>query len=203
MVIDPTTLSPREAYALFISAIVPRPIAFVTSMNEHKMVNAAPFSFFNAIASSPLLLMISIARKKGARKHTTENILHTKNFVVNVVTEDLVQAMNISAGDFPPDISEIEAAHLSLTPSIRITTPSIAEAAVRCECILHKHIEVGNEPSDLIIGEVVQFHVKEGFLSNGVIDQTKLRPVGRMGGNFYSKTNDVFELPRYNVEGKR
>ena len=202
MVIDPKTLSSREAYNLLVSAVVPRPIALITSMNIDENVNAAPYSFFTAISSSPPLIIISVGRKNGAMKHTSENILRTKEFVVNIVTEKLLQSMNISAADFPPEISEIEQSNLTIAPSLSIKTPRIAESPVQCECVLHQHLEVGNEPVDLIIGEIVQFHIKDDLYSLGTISQENLKPIARMGGNFYSRTNDLFELQRYNVKRK-
>lgn len=197
MTIDPRTLSPREAYNILVSAVVPRPIAFVTSMNSRNIVNAAPYSFFNALTGSPPLIMISVGRKKGEMKHTAENILRQKEFVVNLVTDELVHSMNISSADFPEGTSEIEQAKLTLVASTVIRTPRIAASKVNIECVLHKHLEIGTDPTDLIIGEIVQFHVKDEVFSNGAIDQGKLRPIARMGGNFYSRASDVFELERY------
>jgi flavin reductase (DIM6/NTAB) family NADH-FMN oxidoreductase RutF len=202
MVIDPKTLSAREAYNLLVSVVVPRPIAFITSMNVDENVNAAPYSFFNAISSSPPLVIISVGRKNGAMKHTAKNILRVKEFVVNLVTKKLLQSMNISSADWPPEISEIEQSNLTLAPSISIKTPRIAESPVQCECLLHSHQEIGNEPVDLIIGEIVQFHVKDDLYSTGTIDQEHLEPIARMGGNFYSRTSDLFELERYKVKRK-
>lgn len=203
MTIDPRTLSPRDAYNILVGAVVPRPIAFVTSMNDRNIVNAAPYSFFNALTGSPPLIMISVGRKKGQMKHTTENILRQKEFVVNLVTDELVHSMNISSADFPEGMSEIEQAKLTLVASTVIRTPRIATSKVNCECVLYKHLEIGTDPTDLIIGEVVQFHVKDEVYSNGAIDQGKLRPIARMGGNFYSRTNDLFELERPSAVSKK
>jgi flavin reductase (DIM6/NTAB) family NADH-FMN oxidoreductase RutF len=203
MTIDPKTLSPRDAYNILVGAVVPRPIAFVTSMNDRNIVNAAPYSFFNALTGSPPLIMISVGRKNGQMKHTAENILRQKEFVVNLVTDELVHSMNISSADFPEGTSEIDQAKLTLVASTVIRTPRIATSKVNCECVLHKHLEIGTDPTDLIIGEIVQFHVKDEFYSKGAIDQGKLRPIARMGGNFYSRTNDLFELDRPTFEQKK
>ncbi len=199
MVLDPKNLSPREAYNLLVCAVVPRPIAFITSLSEHKSVNAAPYSFFNVITSSPPLVMISAGRKKGAMKHTAENILRTKEFVVNVVTEQLLHSMNVSSADFPPEISEIGKTKLTLVPSKSIVTPRIAESPVNFECNLYRHIEVGNEPADIIVGEVVQFHIKDELYSAGTIDQHGLKPIARMGGNYYATIENLFEMERYQL----
>ncbi len=203
MTIDPRTLSPRDAYNILVSAVVPRPIAFVTSMNDRKVVNAAPYSFFNALTGTPPLVMISVGRKNGQMKHTAENIVHQKEFVVNLVTDELVHSMNISSADFPEGISEIEQAKLTLVESTAIRTPRIAASKVSLECVLHKHIEIGTGPTNLIIGEVVQFHVKDEVYSDGTIDQEKFKPIARMGGNYYSRTNDLFELERPTFEKKK
>ena len=196
MIIDPRTLSPHDAYSILVGIVVPRPIAFVTSMNDREIVNAAPYSFFNVLTGSPPLIMISVGRKKGQMKHTAENIVRRKEFVVNLVTDDLMESMNLSSSDFPEGTSEIEKAQLTLAPSVIIRTPRIASSKVNLECVLHKHIELGSDPTDLIIGEVVQFHINDEIFSNGTIDQRKFRPIGRMGGNFYSGTNELFELAR-------
>jgi flavin reductase (DIM6/NTAB) family NADH-FMN oxidoreductase RutF len=194
MIIDPASLASREAYALLVSTVVPRPIAFVTSVNARNVVNAAPYSFFNAIASSPPLVIISAARKRGAMKHTTENILLRKEFVINIVNDALVSAMNLSSADFPADVSKMDQLGVTLLPSLKISVPRIAESPVNCECTLYRHIEIGDDPVDLIIGEILRYHVRDEIISNGVIDQKMLKPIGRMGGNYYAAIEALFEL---------
>ena len=202
MVIDPKTLSSREIYTLLVGAVVPRPIAFITSLNAFGHVNAAPYSFFNAIASSPPLIIFSATRKNGTMKHTAENVLHAKEFVVNIITEQLIQSMNIPSGDLPSEISEIEQSNLTPVPSVSIRTPRIAESPVNFECLLHQHLEVGNEPVDLIIGEIVQFHVKDELYSLGAIDQKSLRPIARMGGKYYATIENLFEMDQHHFNRK-
>ena len=202
MIIDPAKLSRRESYNFLVSAIAPRPIAFVTSMNREKVVNAAPFSFFNAVSGSPPIIMISAGRKEGAMKHTTENILSRKEFVVNLVTEDLVHSMNVASADFPSDVSEVEFAKLTLLPSEVVSVPRIGESHLNCECVFTQHLLIGNA-TDLILGEIVRYHIQDEFLMDGKLDQEKFRPVARMGGNFYSRSSDLFELERFKYEGKK
>ena len=197
MIIDPASLASKEAYALLVSVVVPRPIAFVTSLDASNVVNAAPYSFFNAIASSPPLIIFSAARKKGALKHTAENILSRREFVINIVNEALVDSMNFSSADFPPEISKMDQLGITLLPSIRIAVPRIAEAPVNIECTLHKHIPLDDEAVDLIIGEIRQYHVRDELMSGGVIDQKLLRPIARMGGNYYATIDNLFEMERY------
>jgi len=194
MTIDPRTLSPREVYKLLVSAVVPRPIALVTSMNERGDVNAAPYSFFNVLTGTPPLLMISVGRNNGEMKNTAANILRLKEFVIHLVDDALVDAMNIVSAVFPPGISKIERAGIALVPSSVVRTPRIGSAHVSCECILHRHIEIGADPSDLIIGEVVHFHIAERLSTDGTIDQTKFKPVARMGKNFYARINELFTV---------
>jgi flavin reductase (DIM6/NTAB) family NADH-FMN oxidoreductase RutF len=142
------------------------------------------------------MIMISAGRKNGKMKHTAENIVHQKEFVVNMVNDELIHSMNIASADFPSEISEIDHMRLTLVPGTIVRAPRIAESPVNCECVLHKYLEIGSDPTDLIIGEIVQFHVKDELYSNGVIDQKKLKLIARMGGNFYSRSNDLFELKR-------
>jgi len=194
MVIDSNSLSPREAYSLLVSTVVPRPIAFITSMNASGTVNAAPYSFFNAVASSPPLIIFSAGRKDGSMKHTAENILRSKEFAINIVTEHLLDAMHLSAADLPSEISEIEKSNLTPAPCVSIHTPRIAESTVSFECVLYRHFELGNEPVDLIVGEILQFHVKDELYSSGAIDHKNLKPIARMGGKYYATIDNFFEM---------
>jgi flavin reductase (DIM6/NTAB) family NADH-FMN oxidoreductase RutF len=194
MIIDSKSLSSRDAHVLLVSAIVPRPIAFITSMNASGSVNAAPYSFFNAVASSPPLLMVSAARKNGSMKHTAENILRAKEFVVNIVTEQLLRSMNDASANLPREASDFEHGNLTLASSMTVRTPGIAESPVRLECALHRHLELGSEPVDLIIGEILQFHIDDHLYSAGTIDQKKLKPIARMGGSYYAEIEHLFEI---------
>lgn len=200
MIIDPKKLSRRDSYNLLVSAIAPRPIAFVTTMSPEGVVNAAPFSFFNAVSGSPPIIMISAGRKEGTMKHTAENILSRKEFVVNLVTEDLVRSMNIASADFPSDVSEVEFAKLTLLPSEVVSVPRIGESHLNCECVFVQHLLIGNA-TDLILGEIVRYHMRDRLMTDGTLDQQKFRPVARMGGNFYSRSSDLFELERFKYEG--
>jgi flavin reductase (DIM6/NTAB) family NADH-FMN oxidoreductase RutF len=197
MIIDPKTLPSREVYRLLTSAVVPRPIAFITSVNADGRINAAPYSFFNAITSSPPLLMVSAERKKGQMKHTSENILREKEFVVNIVTGGMLEAMNAASADFHPESSAFEQSGLTLAPCAGIKTPRIREAPVSLECILHRHLEIGLEPADVILGEIVRFHVVDELYLDGTIDSRLLRPIARMGGKYYTEAEQLFELEQY------
>ena len=195
MHIDPAFQSPGESYKLLTNIVVPRPIAWVSSLSDTSVVNLAPFSFFNAVGSHPLYVMVSIGRNEsGIPKDTARNILATGDFVVNMVTEDLFDAMNLSAADFPPDQSELELAQLHTAPSSLIKTPRVAESQASLECRLFSTQELG--AYTLFIGEVVMFHVADRLLGprfhiNG------FAPIGRMGSpSVYCRTTDRFDIAR-------
>ncbi|MEP7156742.1 MAG: flavin reductase family protein [Betaproteobacteria bacterium] len=195
MQIDPHTNSAANNYKLLTNLVVPRPIAWVTSQNANGAVNLAPFSFFNAIGSDPLYIMISIGRRDdGGMKDTAANISAGREFVVNMVTEDLLPAMNISAADFPPDESEVSAAGLPLAESVKIGVPRIAQSQVAMECILHSQQALGLYT--IFIGEVVMFHVADHLLGERM-HVNGFAPVGRLGSpSMYCRTSDRFDLAR-------
>jgi flavin reductase (DIM6/NTAB) family NADH-FMN oxidoreductase RutF len=195
MQIDPAGQSNIDNYKLLTNLVVPRPIAWVTSVAPSGVVNLAPFSFFNAVGSDPLFLIISVAcRPDGSPKDTGANIAAGGDFVVNLVTEDLLHAMNISAVEFPPDDSELTAADLHAAPSVHVKAPRLAQAQASLECKLHSTQALG--AYTLIIGEVVMFHVADHLVGprrhiNG------FAPIGRMGSpSMYCRTTDRFDLAR-------
>ncbi|HEY4613560.1 MAG TPA: flavin reductase family protein [Bacteroidota bacterium] len=194
--IDPSLLSTRALYQLLISCVVPRPIALVTSVSASGIVNAAPFSFFNAVSANPPILMISVDRRGGIRKDTSSNILHSKQFVVHMVDETIAERMNITSASLPHDQSEVDAAGFTLIPSVKIQTPRIAESPIHMECILQHHVELGNSPVDILFGEVVAFHIQEDLLQDGKVNPVQLRGVGRMGSQLYCTTAGIFEMTR-------
>ena len=195
MQIDPSHHAAADNYKLLTNLVVPRPIAWVTSLNASGSVNLAPFSFFNAVASDPLYLVISIGRNDaGQPKDTAVNIQATGEFVVNMVTEELFAAMNLSAADFPPDQSELVASGLTTAPSVHVGVPRVAEAQVSMECRLHSTLALGS--NILIVGEVVMFHVADRLVGPRLhIDG--FAPLGRLGSpSVYCRTTDRFNVPR-------
>lgn len=195
MNIDPAEHSSTDNYKLLTNIVVPRPVAWVTSVNADGVVNLAPFSFFNAVGSDPLIVMISVAHHDdGTLKDTGRNILDNGEFVVNMVTAELLAAMNVSAADFPAGESELHASGLHESPSVHVKVPRVAESLASMECRLHSTQDFGNYT--LIFGEVVMFHVADHLVGD------KLRihgfnPVGRMGAPaYYCRTDDRFEVPR-------
>ena len=193
--IDPSLQPNADNYKLLTNLVVPRPIAWITSLNETGVVNLAPFSFFNAVASDPPYVVISIGRRdSGVPKDTAKNIRDSGEFVVNLVTEDLLCAMNISAVDFPADQSELIAADLHAASSVRVQAPRLAESQASLECKLFQSLQLGT--NTLFIGEVVMFHVADHLL--GPRSHIKnFAPVGRLGSpSIYCRTTDRLEVTR-------
>ena len=195
MQIDPKTNPAIDNYKLLTNLVVPRPIAWVTSQNPQGVVNLAPFSFFNAVGSDPLFLLISVGRNDdGSMKDTANNISASGEFVVNMVTEDVLAAMNISAADFPPDESELMAAGLSMAKSSRVAVPRVAQSQASMECKLHSQQALG--AYTIFIGEVVMFHVADHLMGERM-HVNGFAPIGRLGSpSFYCRTTDRFNLPR-------
>jgi flavin reductase (DIM6/NTAB) family NADH-FMN oxidoreductase RutF len=195
MHIDPALHTAGDNYKILTNVVVPRPIAWITTRSETGVINLAPYSFFNAVGSRPLYVVVSIGtRDDGTPKDTAANIERSGEFVVNSVTEELLQAMNISAVDFPPDQSELVAAALHAAPSLKIATPRLAESLVSMECKLFKAVPLG--ANTLYIGEVVMFHVADQLMGSR-LHINDFAPLGRLGSpSVYCRTTDRFELPR-------
>jgi flavin reductase (DIM6/NTAB) family NADH-FMN oxidoreductase RutF len=195
MQLDPAAISPHDAYQLMISCIIPRPIAFVTTLSRDGASNLAPFSFFNGVTSDPPVLSIAVSTKRdGSKKDTWRNIEETGEFVVNVVVPDLMDAVIVGARELPHGVSELEMAKLATLPSVRVKPPRLADSPVQMECTLLKIVEV--EETGLILGRVVMFHAREEVLQGGRVDPHRLTFVGRLGGDLYCRVNDLFERRR-------
>jgi flavin reductase (DIM6/NTAB) family NADH-FMN oxidoreductase RutF len=202
MQIDPTKNAKMDNYKLLTNLVVPRPIAWVTSLSQQNVVNLAPFSFFNAVGSDPLYLVVSVAKGPGGgQKDTARNIEQAREFVVNMVTEDLINAMNISAAEFPPEESELSAAGLHPAASTVIKVPRIAQAQASLECKLHSTVLLGIYT--LFIGEVVMFHVADHLVGER-LHINHFAPIGRLGSpSMYCRTTDRFDLARLTYDQAR
>lgn len=201
MNIEPSKLPWNEAYKLMIGSILPRPIAFVSTMNRAGQANLAPFSFFTAISAEPMMICFSPMRRgtDGAPKDTLTNIELTREFVVNIVGEKIVHQMNDCAIEYPSDIDEFEAVGLTKADSQIVKPPRVAESDVQLECVLHDVLHFGDKPGagSLVIGQVVNIHVKDDLYFDGKIDTEKLQPIGRLAGQVYTKAvADTFVLER-------
>lgn len=197
MDLDPRAVPGPETYRFLITAIVPRPIAFVSTRAADGSTNLAPFSYFNAIASVPPLIGISINDRVGDPKDTLRNVRESGEFVINVVSEPLLDRMVQSAGEWPRGTSEFAVTGLTEAPAERVRPPRVAESPLHLECVLHREIALGN--SVLVVGEVVWAHVDDAMLTDGRIDPLKLAPVGRLGGELYSLMREVAKRPRPRV----
>lgn len=198
--IDPQSLSVKENYKFLTGSIIPRPIAFVSTLSESGVLNAAPFSYFNALTSDPPLIAISIGRRDGVQKDTSRNAAASGEFVVHIPDETYIEAVNQTAANLGPEESEVELANLTAVESVKVKVPGIAEAKIRMECVIEQIIPLGGTPdkpaADLLIGRVVHYHIAEDLYSEGRIDAKKLRPVGRLAGANYAKIGDAFSLTR-------
>lgn len=197
--IDPQANSARDNYKLLIGSIIPRPIAFVTSLSEDGVLNGAPFSFFNIVSSNPPLLSISVQRSGGRMKDTARHIQFRKQFVVHIVDEHNVELVNRTAASLPAEQSEVEYAGMTPVPSMKIDVPGVKEAKIRMECLLEQSIELTGSDSpgcDLIIGRVVQFHIDSSIYEDGKIDPLSLKAVSRLAGDSYARLGELFTLER-------
>jgi len=192
---DPAALSPRDAYRLMISCIIPRPIAFVTTLSRDGITNLAPFSFFNGVSSDPPVVSIAVASKRdGSKKDTWRNIEETGEYVINVVVPELMDAVIIGARELPHGVSELDLSGLKTLPSTKVKPPRLADSPINLECSLLRIVEV--EETALILGRVVMIHAKDEIVDGGRVDPRRLTFVGRLGDDLYCRVNDLFERKR-------
>ncbi|SRR6056297_985913 len=200
MQLDPTEMSTRDLYTKMVQVITPRPIAWVSTRSAAGVPNLAPFSFFSGVgAKPPTVLFCPVNQRDGQPKDTLRNVRETGEFVVNIVSHRLVEAMNQSSAAYPAEVNEFSAIGLQEAPSTRLTAPRVAEAAVSLECRLHEAITLGTGPggANIVIGRIVQWHLEDRLLDpDGTISAERLDTVGRMGGTGYVRTTDRFDLPR-------
>ncbi len=195
MRIDASTLDRTASHELLKGCVSPRPIAWISTLSEAGVANAAPYSCFTFVALVPPMVCFSVEpRPDGAKKDTLRNIENTGHFVVNLVPEQLAKAMNATAENFPSDVSEIAKAGLTAASSERVKAPRIAESPVNLECRMTQIIRVGQ--NSLVIGEVLLVHVRDDLYRDGTVDLARLRPVARLAGNEYCRLGEVFELDR-------
>lgn len=197
--LNPQDLSKQQNYKLLSGSVIPRPIAFVTTQDGAGNINAAPFSFFNVVNSAPPMIMISTGRNNGKRKDTSLNIEETENFVVHITDSDNVEDVNITAAPIEREESEIERTQMELIDSTVVDAPSVTNAKVRMECKLDRLIQLGDEleGSDLIIGEVVMFHIDDQvYFEDSKINAETLQPIARLSGNDYARLGDKFTIER-------
>ena len=194
---DPSDLKPRERYKVLTSFVLPRPIAWVTTLGPTGVVNAAPFSFFNVFCEDPPLCMFaSNLGPDGLIKDTAANIQRNGEFVVNMADEPLARAMHESSGDFPPEIGEPDYLGLKMAPSTKIAVPRLADAPFAMECKTWKTIDVNGDRL-LIMGEGIHFHIRDELWDHDAmrVHMDRYHPIGRMFADRYCRTDDRMVFP--------
>ena len=200
MQFDPNEMDQKSIYKILTGTIIPRPIGWISSISEDGILNLAPFSYFNAVGDDPPHIMFSASRANNAIKDTLKNVLETKEFVVNMVTEDLVEQMNMTAHPIPSHESEFELAGLTPEPSLKVKPPRIKESPIAMECeLVHHYTLEGNKfgGSTIIIGRVLHFHIADEVLMDDFkINLDTYKPVARLAGANYSKLGELFSIKR-------
>ena len=201
MIYDPDNLPFQEIHKLMIGSIVPRPIAFVSTISKDGKNNIAPFSYFNGVCSSPPTIMFAPARRgwDGSEKDTLVNIRDTKEFVVNIVSESFAKKMVECSTDYESNIDEFIVSGLNPVPSEQIISPRLKESKICFECKLNQIVEVGDGKAGsgfIVIGNVILFHIDDSVMIDGRIDIEKLNPIGRLAGNWYTRPTDNFRIQR-------
>jgi flavin reductase (DIM6/NTAB) family NADH-FMN oxidoreductase RutF len=197
--IDLANLDVTGSHELLVSAVLPRPIAFVSTIGEDGVYNLAPFSYFTALSTKPAVVGFGIGRKRdGRKKDTLVNIEFSKDFVINIVTESIAAAMNQASGEYPSHVDEFKEVGLTPVKCDLVKPPRVAESPVNLECRLLQILEFGELPrsSSFVIGQILRAHVQDELWKNGVIQGDKLKAIGRMGEDFYCRTVDRFEMKR-------
>ncbi len=197
---DPSVLDQSAVYKLLTGTVIPRPIGWISSISKEGAINLAPFSFFNAVGEDPPHVMFSTVRPNNTNKDTLNNVLETGEFVVNLVTEELVEKMNLTSASVPPDQNEFELAQLTPAPSLIIKAPRVLESPVAMECKVVHHYSLEDHQhggATIVIGRVVMFHIDETILSDNYrINMDVYRPVARLAGSNYSKLGEIFSIKR-------
>ena len=201
MILDPNEIPFQETHKLMIGSIIPRPIAFVSTQSNNGKNNVAPFSYFNGVCSKPPTIMFAPARRgwNGEEKDTLINIRDTEEFVVNIVSESFAERMVMCSTDFDSDVDEFEISGLTPTNSQKIKPPRVGESKVSFECKLNQIVEIGDGTAGsgfLVIGTIVLFHIDDGIYDNGRILTDKLEPLGRLAGNWYTRSTDTLKIDR-------
>ncbi len=200
MVIDVSSADVTSVYRALVSVVTPRPIAWVTTVDALGRVNLAPFSFFNTFGANPPIVVFSpVLKRDGTKKDTLRNLDDVNQFVVNAAVEALAEQVNATSAEFPPGENEADHAGLTLEPSARVRPPRVAESPVHLECQVRQVLSFGDGPiaTNLVIGEVLLIHIADAVLDDrGAVDPRKLRTIARLGGDYYCRSTDLFELER-------
>lgn len=200
MTYNPVEIGHSATYKILTGAVIPRPIGWISTVDKAGNPNLAPFSYFNIVGDDPPHVMFSTVRTHGANKDTLNNVLETGEFVVNMVTEDTVEKMNLTAQHVAPDVNEFSLANLTQTPSLLVAPPRVAESPIHFECKLVHHYELEDHTKGgavMMVGKIVLFHIQEGFIDEQYkINENKYRPVARLAGSNYTTVGKVFSIKR-------
>ena len=200
MIIDVSSTDVVKIYRTLVEVVTPRPIAWVTTIDAEGRINLAPFSFFNAFGANPPVVVFSPGRRRdGTKKDTLRNLEIVPEFVLNAAVEDLAEPMNATAKELPSGQSEAEYAGLALEPSTKVRPPRVAASPVHLECQVRQIVPIGDGPiaANLVIGEVLLIHIDDSVLDpSGQVDPRKLRTIARLGGDYYCRSTDLFEMKR-------
>ena len=196
MLIDPHTLSPPDRYRLLIGCILPRPIAWMSTLSPEGIRNLAPFSFFGGVTAHPLTVMVSISRRQNQPKDSARNLLASGEAVIHIPPRPMAEAMVKTSADVVPEVDEFELATVPTEPSTAVKPPRIVGAPIALECRLARHLEMGTRTTDVFFLEVILVHLLDETLKDGLPDPTLACAVGRLGGNEYCDTHEVFSIAR-------
>jgi flavin reductase (DIM6/NTAB) family NADH-FMN oxidoreductase RutF len=188
-------LDADAAYKLLVGIVVPRPIAWITTLSPSGGVNAAPFSCYTFVCNDPPMLAINIGRRDGALKDTARNIAASGEFVVNIVSEELIAPMHASSADCAAEISEVESLGLATAASREIRPPRLSASPISLECRLDRVLELGRFRNGLVLGEILRFHVADALYRDGKIDSEQLRPLARLAGRKYAALGEIITMP--------
>lgn len=206
MIIDPAEVPAKDRYKLVIGAVLPRPIAWVSTMAGSGSLNVAPFSFFTAVCHEPMTLLFcpGYSPQKAGKKDTLRNIEEVPEFVINLVNEDVAEAMNLTSALLPHGQSEFEFAGLTPEPGQTIRVPRVAEAPIAYECKLQRIVTVSDQPGggSVVFGEVQCIHIRDDIYQAGYIALDVYKPIGRLGGVGYVRVTDTFEMKRPVMTGR-
>lgn len=202
MVVDPAALSRRDAYRWLIACLIPRPVAWVSTLSPAGIPNLAPFSFFGGVTSDPPTVMVSVGRRRsGERKDTAANLLATREAVIHIPDRARAAAMVASSAEVGAEVDEFDLAGLAKVPAERVKPWRVALAPLAMEAVLERHLEVGAGPVDVFLLRVVLYQVADEMLVDGLPDPRRLAAIGRLGGDLYTDTSAAFNIPRPGTGG--
>jgi flavin reductase (DIM6/NTAB) family NADH-FMN oxidoreductase RutF len=195
---DTGTLSSLDRYKLLIGLVVPRPIGWIGTVDAMERRNLAPYSFFNVVAGTPPTVLFSPGRRSGEEKDSLRAVKETGAFTVNIVTETTAEAMNLTSGDYPPEVDEFDLAGLTAVDGVDVAAPLVAEAAANLECVVTQIVDLADPPTNSVVfGEVRRIHVASDVLDGTRVIPERLAAIGRMAGNGYTRTADgLFSMER-------